>query len=181
MTAVIDVPRNERGVVRVFALSMTDPDAQGLKDSPEAVAEALGCDGLLDMAHVEVFPVAHLEGVGLSGYLSDGAGVPDAQLAADRTKLDSLGGWVIVVFSLAFEDRATTLRPAAALTLIGTYGETRTDTRATQTVASEAAKPYSGDPAPPKRRSDAAMSGRIATLVLILLAVFTYIFIRIAG
>ena len=182
MTAPQTIPANERGRVRVFALSLTDAEARTLSQTPEAIAEALGVDGLLDMEHVELFPISDLEGVGLAGYLTEGAGVPDAQLAADRAKLDKIGGWVLIVFSLAFGDRAATLRPAAPLTLIGTYGETRTDWNAPHEIPSEAAKPYSAPAERGKKRpSNAAMSGRVATLVLLLLAVFTYVFIRIAG
>ena len=181
MSVSTQVPRNERGVIRVFALSMTDQEARRIQGDAAAVSKMLGADGLLDVDHVEMFPVSDLEGVGLSGYLADGAGVPEEQLAPDRAKLDKLGGWVLILFSQAFEDRAATLRPASALTLISTYGDTRPDWRATDAPPPEAAKPYSGATAQKKRPSDAAMSGRIAMLVLILLAIFTYLFIRIAG
>ena len=182
MMPAISIPARERGVVRVFALSMAEAEARALKQSPEAIAESLGVDGLLDMEHVELFPLTDLDGVGLLGYLNEGAGVPVDQLSPDRVKLDKLGGWVLVLFSLAFEDRATTLRPSPAFTLIGSYGEERTDHSADDTLAADAAKPYSAAPeTPPKRPSDAAMSGRVATLVLIVLALFTYLFIRIAG
>ena len=77
---------------------------------------------------------------------------------------------------------ATALAPEPALTLIGTYGEVRTDYSADEPITSEAAKPYTAPPEPGKKRpSDAAMSGRVATLVLIVLAIFTYLFIRLAG
>ena len=182
MSTPLTIPARERGVVRVFALSMTDPEARALSQNPDAIAQALGTDGLLDMNHVELFPITDLEGVGLAGYLNEGAGVPADALARDRGKLDKLGGWVLVLFSLAFEDRATTLHPASNLTLIGTYGETRTDYSADDTLTSDAAKPNTAPPETVKKRpSDAAMSGRVATLVLILLAIFTYVFIRMAG
>ncbi|WP_299688636.1 hypothetical protein [uncultured Tateyamaria sp.] len=182
MTTPIDIPAHERGVVRVFALSMTDAEARTLSENPNAIAEALGVDTPLDANHLELFPITDLEGVGLAGYLNEGAGVPLEALGRDRGKLDKLGGWVLVLFSLAFEDRATTLRPASNLTLIGTYGETRTDYSAEDTLTSEAAKPYTAPPDTVKKRpSDAAMSGRVAMLVLLLLALFTYVFIRMAG
>lgn len=180
MTMTIDIPAAERGIIRVFSLSMTAPEAQALHDSPAALNAALGAD--VDSDFVEVFPVSNLEGVGLVSYLSDGNGVPPEQLAPDRAKLERLGGWVLIVFSSAFRDAATTLTPAPALTLIGTYGEARTDWRATETVTSEAAKPFTAPPQTVKKRpSDAAMSGRVATVVLILLGLFTWAMIWIAG
>jgi len=105
-----------------------------------------------------------------------------AQLNPDKTKLEALDGWVLILFSRAFQDAAATLTPASTLTLIGTYSETGTDWRATETIDTDSAKPYSAPPETTKKRpSDAAMSGRVATLVLIVLALFTYVFIRIAG
>ncbi len=182
MSTAITIPANERGVVRVFALSMTDVEASALKDNPKAVAGVLGTEALPNLEHIELFPVSDLDGVGLLAYLHDGAGVPQEQLAPDRVKLDRLGGWVMVVFSLAFEDRADVLKPDAALTLIGTYGALRTDYSADADLTSDAAKPYSAPPETRRKRpSDAAMSGRVAMLVLILLALFTYVFIRMAG
>ncbi|MEO0666360.1 MAG: hypothetical protein AAFZ99_00475 [Pseudomonadota bacterium] len=182
MSTPINIPARERGVVRVLALSMTNDEARKLKDDAAAIAQVLGTDAPLDTDHVELFPITDLEGVGLMGYLTDGAGIPADQLGPDRAKLERLGGWVMVVFSLAFDDRATALTPDPALALIGTYGEVRTDYSADALITSEAAKPYTTPPEPGKKRpSDAAMSGRVATLVLIVLAIFTYLFIRLAG
>ena len=182
MSTPITIPARERGVVRVLALSMTDDEARRLKDDAAAIAQVLGTDAPLDTDHVELFPITDLEGVGLMGYLTDGAGIPADQLTPDRAKLERLGGWVMVVFSLAFDDRPTALTPDPALTLIGTYGETRTDYTAYEPITAEAAKPYSAPPETTRKRpSDGAMSGRVAMLVLIVLAIFTYVFIRMAG
>ncbi|MBY5931587.1 hypothetical protein KUV51_01140 [Tateyamaria omphalii] len=180
MTDTLPVPANERGVIRVFALSMTGKEAQALKDGPAALNAALGTD--MNPEHVEVFPVSDLEGIGLVGYLAEGNAVPMEQLTPDRAKLEKLGGWVLIVFSLAFEDRATALNPASSLTLIGTYGEIRTDWSATEKVEADSAKPYSAPPETVKKKpSDAAMSGRIAMIALIVLGLLTYLMIWIGG
>ncbi|WP_299610545.1 hypothetical protein [uncultured Tateyamaria sp.] len=180
MTISINVPQNERGVIRVFALSMTDDEARTLKDDPALIEAALGTS--VDAAQVEVFPVSDLEGVGLVGYLAEGNAVPMDQLNPDRAKLDKLGGWVMIVFSLAFRDCETTLSPAASLTLIGTYGETRTDWRATETVEAKSAQPYSAPAETVKKKpSDAAMSGRIAMIALLVLGLLTWAMIWIGG
>ena len=178
----INIPANERGIVRLFALSMSNEAAERLKQDASEIMTALGSADTLDTEYLEVFPVSDLADIGLAGYLAEGNGIPDAQLAPDRGKLDRIGGWVLIVYSRAFSDAPATLNPVPALTQIGTYGATRTDWRATETVEAEAAKPYSAPPDPVKKRpSDAAMSGRIATLVLVLLALFTWLFIWIAG
>jgi hypothetical protein len=180
MSTSIAIPAGERGVIRVFALSMTDPEAKALRDDTDAQSTVLGAE--VDPECVEIFPVSDLEEIGLPGYLAVGNGVPAEQLARDRRKLEQLGGWVLILFSKALRDRATTLVPNAALTLIGTYNEAQTDWSATQTLTSEAAKPRAAPSEPVKKRpSDAAMSGRIATVVLILLGLFTWAMIWIAG
>lgn len=180
MTQTIDIPANEHGVIRLFALSMTDAEANGLKDNATAINAALGA--ALNADFVEVFPLSDLEGVGILSYLSEGNAVPEDQLTPDRPKLEKLGGWVLIVFSQAFENAATTLTPKPALTLIGTYGETPIDYRATENVTSEAAKPFTAPPERVKKKpSDAAMSGRIATIALIVLGLLTWAMIWIAG
>ena len=177
MTGALSIPRNERGVVRVFSLSMTPAEAKALKEDPVAVNAMLGAEPHLDASHVEVFPVRDLEDIGLVGYLLEGDAVSADQLAPDRTKLEKLGGWVLIVYSLAFEDRATDLHLTSALTLIGTYGETRTDWTAIQDVTSDAAKP---DTTVRKTASDAAISGRIAMLALIVIGLLTALMVWIA-
>ena len=180
MSPPLDVKAHEAGVIRVFALSMTEAEAIALKDDANAISAALGTD--VDSEHVEIFPISDLEGIGITGYLTEGNGVPPEDLAPDRTKLDRLGGWVMIVFSRAFQDRAATLSLIPALTLIGTYGMPTTDWRTTETIASDAAKPFTAPPTTVKKRpSDAAMSGRVATVVLILLGLFTWAIIWIAG
>ncbi|WP_299141900.1 hypothetical protein [uncultured Tateyamaria sp.] len=180
MTPKIDIPAHEHGAIRVFSLSMSDDAARAFKDDAAQLVEMLGVP--VDADHIEVFALSDLEGVGLAGYLADGHAVPDAELAPDRIKLDKLGGWVMIVYSRAFSGAATTLTPAPALTLIGTYGTAGTNWQATETITSEAAKPYSAPAETVKKRpSDAAMSGRIAMIVLIGLALFTWLFIWIAG
>lgn len=179
MSETIDIAASEIGVIRVFALSMTDIEAKALKEDADAIHATLGAE--VDIEQVELFPVSDLEGVGLVGYLMDGNAVPPEQLAPDRAKLDRVGGWVMIVFSRAFGGHALTLAPVSALTLIGTYGEARTDWRATETVTSEAAKPYSAPAKTKKKPSDAAMSGRVATIVLVLLGLLTWLMVWISG
>lgn len=177
MNAPINIPRNERGIVRVFALSLDPVAAQALKVSADAIKKTLGADIALDTTHVEIFPVRDLHEIGLVGYLMEGDAVTADQLAPDRAKLEKLSGWVLIVYSLAFGDRSTTLKPDKALTLIGTYGETRTDWSSTRDVESDAAKPVSDQPTRP---SDAAILGRIAMLALIVLGLLTALMVWIA-
>lgn len=183
MSTTIDVPTSEIGKIRVFSLSMTDAEARELQKDSAAMQAMVGAQ--VDPEYVDIFPVSNLEGVGLAGFLREGNGVPTEQLAPDRVKLDkldTLGGWVLILYSSAFRNTATTFTPAPALTIIGTYDEARTDWSATETVKAEAAKPFTAPPETVKKRpSDAAMSGRIATVALIVMFALTGLVIWIAG
>ncbi|MEL6702293.1 MAG: hypothetical protein AAFO58_11545, partial [Pseudomonadota bacterium] len=156
--SVIDIPAGEQGRIRVFALSMTPIEAQALRDDDDTAggAQSLRQDVLgaqtLDPDRTEVFAVADLDGVGLPDYLITGHGAQAAEIEADRVKLAALDGWVMIALSPAFGGAAQTLTPDPRLTLIGTYGQPGTDWRATETVTSEAAKPYSAPPETAKKK-----------------------------
>ena len=161
----IAVAANEAGVVRVFALSMDDAAAQALK-AGDALAQAFG-GAALDTAHVEVFPLADLGDMALPDYLIEGAGVRAKAIEPDRAKLSALGGSVMVIYSSAFGGKALALKPDRALTLIGSYPQEGTDWTGAIDLSTPSALPQT--PADPvkKRPSDAAMSGRIAMLALL--------------
>ncbi len=182
MSQEIRIAKGERGIVRVFSVSLTDAEARGLKQDPEGLATELGAPGLLDMAHVEIFPLSDLEGVGLIGYLSEGSAIPEAELAPDRLKLELLEGWVLILYSQAFADHAAHLRPIPAFTLIGSYGAARTNfASGDSAIETASARPYSGNASSKPALSQAAVSGRIAMAVLVFLALFTWLFVWAAG
>ncbi|MFT6675479.1 MAG: hypothetical protein ACJAVM_001671 [Sulfitobacter sp.] len=136
----IHIPNSEYGVVRIFALSLSDEGAAALSDA-KALEAALGAD--VDQKGVEIIRVADLGDLGLIGYLRDGVDLKDQALHRDGVKLAALQGWVMVLYSTAFEGAETTLTPAPELTLIGTYSREKpapTD----DILISDAAVPYSG-------------------------------------
>jgi hypothetical protein len=188
----IEIPQGERGVVRVFALSMDPAEAKALRKNEGTDAEdrspietALGASGL-DTAKVEVFPLADVKEIGLQGYLEQGGGIERAQLDPDRRKLAALEGWVMVVYSSAFGGRGATLDPAPELTLVGTYTERGVDW-SEKTKLSSAASEFTAPPedatasAAKKKPSDAAMSGRIALIALLVLFALTAVVVWIAS
>ncbi|MCV3270671.1 hypothetical protein [Roseobacter sinensis] len=147
MSTTIEIPPNERGVIRVFAInappdeikdqlaSMPKPDlARQLLNSPH-----------LDTTSVEIFPVSDLTGMGLTAYLTEGYAVEENALATDRAKLDALAGYVLLLFSESFKGASATLSPSAELTLIGSYREYR-PAAGGPTIDAESARPYSGTP-----------------------------------
>lgn len=173
----LSVASNERGVVRVFALSMTDAEALDLRnnisvdeDTPAPQQTALGAD-YVDSDFTEVFPVKDLAGLGLSGYLETGNGIDPEQLAPDKAKLDALGGWVFILYSAAFGGIAQTLRPRPALKLIGTYSEPLPDWRADPVAPVQSAKPFTGPAAGHTKPDSTARASRMSRIVVAVLAI----------
>ena len=170
MTDALQVAEGERGVVRVFSLTIEAGTIQALR-APGALASALGVPDI-DANAVELFPIEDLAGVGLSSYLEDGCGVPGAVIAADRDRLDAVEGVVLVVLSAAFQGRAARLDPAAQLQLLGVYSETPTDWSEGAPIETASALPRSTTGPPPRQaRAQARVAGMVvfAVFVVILL------------
>lgn len=172
MTATLSIPAAESGLIRVFALSLPEAEAKALKaDTPQVgahpVERALGAQTLVTK-HVEVFPIADLGDMSLPDYLTEGAGAARPPIDTDRAKLTALEGWVMIVYSGAFGGVAQDITPESALTLIGTYAQEGTDWTNVIDIETASAVPQAA-PAPELKRppSDAAMSGRIAMLALL--------------
>lgn len=170
MSKSIPVAGSETGLIRLFALSMDEDAAKRLKEDAEAlphpVEEALGVSGL-NRAHIEVFALTDLGDMPLPDYMIEGPGAQEAAIEPDRQKLAALDGWVLVIYSAAFACQQLDLTPARELTLIGTYPQDGIDWSNRIDLTTPSAKPQ-GDPSgSTKKPSDAAMSGRIATLALL--------------
>ncbi|MDF3415539.1 hypothetical protein HKX54_13800 [Sulfitobacter sp. M57] len=165
----LDISTGEIGTTRVFSLSMPPTQARSLQANPQAQLAILGAEGL-NPDGLEVFQLADLGDVGLVGYLRDGTDAPEADLKRDAAKLAALDGWVMLVHSLAFGGKATTLTPASALTLIGTYAQSPAS-RPQTNVSAHAAQPYTGPPPPSATATDTRRGGSLAVGALILLAV----------
>lgn len=117
----LTVPAHDRDGVRIFTARLTPEDLQ--RDKADLAAELLG-DPDIDPAFLEIFDLADLSGIGLSGYLTEGLGVP-ATAITDPSRLDSLRGPLLVLLSKALHGREVTLTLDPRLTLVGTYAEER--------------------------------------------------------
>ena len=135
MTARLSIPAEERGVVRVFAVNLPEMQVATMLREAEAPATEIGelpevpaaADLLgwpdLDTRHTELFAVKDLTGLGLSGYLTEGLGLEEDQIAPDHARLSALDGYVLLVLSRAFRGQDVTVHVPEALTLIGSYKE----------------------------------------------------------
>ncbi|MGR3468547.1 MAG: hypothetical protein ACU0CI_11790 [Shimia sp.] len=172
----LQISPGERGVIRVFALSMPSAEAQALKDSGTARAALLGADDLPERA-TELVRIADLEGVGLSGYLVQGHGAEAGPVGRDRAKLEGLAGHVLLHFSDGEGGQLTTDGRAR---LIGAYPQEGAD-MSSPPLESDAAKREVPDNPPAKKPiSDARMSGMVATAVLAFIALLVIVMVLIA-
>ncbi|MFN3722653.1 MAG: hypothetical protein ACK4VZ_06390 [Paracoccaceae bacterium] len=174
MTDPRAIPPGPERCVWVFAIDLPEDAATAFTQGP--LADALGVDHL-DRAHIELIGADTFVEYGLSRYLVDGQGINEASLGADSAKLDALRGPLLLVFRPALGQGH--LAPQPPLRLIGRYDEVPSPAR-TGLGGYDAAADTLDLPVK-KRPSDAAMSGRVATVVLILLAIFVALFIWIAG
>lgn len=165
----------ERNSLRVFALDMGAPEVQALRaEGPVGLAAFLGV-AEVDPGHVEIFDVADLGAVGLAGYLIEGNGLAEAQIAADRGLLEEQRGFVLILYSGAFRGMATTLRPSPRLSLIGAYAEKVDPVHFAPLPFEDADGMMAGGSAP--MMSNARVSGMVAAAALILLFLFAGLFV----
>ncbi len=154
---------HERGVIRLFSLDMRPEEAKFMHE-PGAVDQVLGVEGL-DPEQIDIFPVSDLEDLGLYGYLSEGCGVSVDQL--DRTKLEAIEGWVMVLRSAAFGDRSVTLSPDPRLHLIGLFTEEATNWTG-DVIETESAKPYSAPQSPPADTKPSRIGSAVIALLILI-------------
>ena len=184
MSETFQVGPTENGVIRIFMVNLTADDADSFlqasdADTPAPINRALGVDDL-DPAFVELFPLSRLEGVGLAGYLVDGLGVAEADVAPYRSRLNGMSGQVLIVLSKAFGGQAATITPTAPLKWIGTYTEQGASVKFEPLPAkgAEGADTGAAGKAP---KSDARIGGMIAMYALIAMFALVGLMIWVAG
>ena len=177
MTGVIEIPAGERGVIRVFDLDMVPEQARFMRE-PGALAQVLGIDEI-NLDHVEIFPVSDLEELGLAGYLTQGCGIPEAEIAPDLAALKKLSGHVLLLRSRAFDGAATRLTPASQISLLASYDEQQINWTAPSQPVPESSKPYSAPKASPRQARHAArrIGAALFAVVMSLIALTLYLLV----
>jgi len=185
MSDKIEIKATETGVVRVFAVDIPADRIAAFtaRNGSWPLGEALEAE-TLDPALIEVFDASDLAGVGLPGYLADGHGIPEEQLEPLRGRLMALKGVLMIIPSRAFQGAAQTLTTRAPVSLIATLHEEVDPITFGALPDASARRPAEvpQEDAPQKKApSDAAMSGRVATVVLLVLALLVGVMIWIAA
>ena len=182
MTQGANVTEYEDGVVRIFLASYQLSMEIGHMGTYDRLYAALGVERL-DTDHVQQLQTRILEDLTLQDFLRDGYGISDEELAQYKEALDGVqqdSFLLLIIRSKAFESKPVTLNTSGEAQLIATLHEPGAS------VSFEALP--NPDPeavlevVPQKKRpSDAAMSGRIATVALLLMALLVWLMIWIAG
>ena len=171
----LTIPATDHGQIRIFAV--TPPVPPGLLDAdPQAIAQALGTNRL-NRDFVDVVDTRTLAGMSLLDYLRQGYDIPAD--AADDAALRDLTGPVILVMSRASGGEEVTLTPAAGIRHITTVGDPARLRAPAGPLPSAAATGTVAPARPPA--SDRAVSGRVATIALVVLLALVVVMILIAG
>ncbi len=169
MSDPFEIPGGETRRVWVFAFDGPLDELDAL--TPAALAEALGLWSAPKVEAMERFDLSHLEDYGFARYLSEANGMA---LGNDTAMLNALTGPVLVVFSQGLAEAERRFDPDAPFRLIGRYGLT-TDLTLPEDITSESALGQLPEGKAPM--SSARMSGMVATVVLLFLAVFVAAFV----
>lgn len=113
----VDLPEDA-----LWAFVTPDPDT-----GEYPLARALGV-ATLEETQVEGAVIEDLVGIGLAGFLVEGIGADQAQIEADRTRIDALTGSVVIIRGAAFDGAAVPLTPAPPLTHLASWSMTPADT-----------------------------------------------------
>ena len=171
----LTLPANDHGLIRIF--KVRTPVPAGLEErTPAALAALFGTDDL-DPDFIDVVDTRQLAGLSLMDYLHQGYDIPDT--AADDPALRDLKGIVVLIMSRAARGRGVTLTLADTVTHVTTTGDPARLRIPAAPVASAAAEGTvsAGKAAP----SNAAMSGRVATIALLILFALVALMIWVAS
>ena len=173
MTLTIDA--TDHGLIRIF--KVTGPAPAGLDEKTPAALQALFGTDALDPDFVDVVDTRELAGLTLLDYLHQGYDIPDDALSDPAVR--DLRGLVVLIMSRAARGQGVTLTLAPQVTHRATTGDPahlRVPAPPFGTPSATGTTP--GGKAPP---SNAAMSGRIATIALLVLFAVVALMVWVAS
>ncbi|MEP2718728.1 hypothetical protein [Pseudophaeobacter sp.] len=177
MSDTLEIPAGERGVIRVFDLDMRPEQAQFLRE-PGALAQVLGIEAI-NLDHVEIFPISDLEELGLTGYLTQGCGIPEEEITPKRDRLAALEGHVLLLRSRAFDGAATRLTPASQIHHIASFGEKPINWSAPPQATPESSRLYTGPKLSPRAARHAARRIGAALFAVVMTAIVVTLFVLV--
>lgn len=163
MTNPLKVAANEFGTLRLLTTALDPDDAS--KITPQNVHRLLGENLELVPEKIEVIPTRAIAGLGLTGYLREGYGIPEAELRGRAAQLDAVSGLLVFLPASAFDGKAQTLDPNPSMRFLGLFHEEKAAAPGPMATPDSAR----GTVAPPRRKSGpAAHPARMRSWVIAL-------------
>lgn len=172
---MITIPAHDHGQIRVFCTSAS-LSAAAREKTPEGLAELFGAT--LDPTYVDIVPLSDLGDMTLSSYIAEGYDMQGD--ATDKAAIDGLSGTVILVLSRATGGHETVLTLADGLRHVTTYSPTVKITPH-EALPNDAAKGTAANPNPKPVKSNARISGMVATYALLFMFAFVALLVWIGG
>ena len=160
----ITIPANDHGRIRVFTVDGALPDGVDTGDA-QALDRLLGTTNI-NPDFVDVVRVRDLSGLSLADYIAQGYDLTVDDV--DRSALSKVNDVAILVMSRAFGGKAADITPAQGAHHLTTISD-QPSLSAAPPVTSASASGAIGDPPQKAPPSDAAMSGRVATIAIVVL------------
>ncbi|MDE0968195.1 MAG: hypothetical protein OSA51_02185 [Octadecabacter sp.] len=182
------VTGNEHGVIRIYAIDLPADQIPQFTQRQQVsgndlwpLQDALGVMKNFNKDFIKILDVAALGEIGLAGYLTLGNGVTEADVAPYIDVLTRVQGHIVIVFSSAFRGEAQTLALKRPLRFIAAFCE-ESAVVTFQPLPDESAKVILPKDLPRKKpKSDAAMSGRVATIALLVMGLLVWLMIKVSG
>ena len=168
------IPANDHGQIRIF--SVPTPAPAGLEEKTPAALQSLFGTDTLDPDFIDIVDTRQLAGLTLLDYLYQGYDIPPD--AADMQALRDQRGVLVLIMSRATSGTETTLTLAPGVAHVTTTGDPARLRIPTKTPTEAAKGTVTGGKSAP---SQAAMSGRVATIALIVMFLIVVLMIWIAS
>lgn len=182
MTDTVLVQPHEAGVVRVFLADYQLRMEIGHLGTYDRFCRALGIERIVDH-DVQQVMLRALEGMPLVAFFRSAYEVDEKELSAVAEALSALDGtdeMILICRSGAFPDRPVTLQTGGEAKLIATLTEPGADVHFDPLPNPDPVAAL-GDAPQKKPPSDAAMSGRVAMVALLVMALLVVLMVWIAG
>lgn len=181
MSDATHIDLTELGVVRLFRLPQRDGLAPGEAFPLDQLAAFLGV-AQLNAADVQQVWPDDLDGMSVAEFLDTGYGIDAAQLTAQAHVFAAHESTDLLIFvrSSAFTDRPVTLTLSGGLSLLAMFREPGAQV-SFDPLPNPDPQAVLQDAPQKKTPSDAAMSGRVATVALLVMALLVVVMIWIAG
>ena len=173
---MLTIPANDHGAL--YVLEMNRPAPDGLADKTEAAMQAIFGPVLVNTDYVDAVTPGMLEDMTLPDLIRNGYDMPVSETDAEAMR--GMMGTAVLVMSAAFGGVAQVIDLPADVRVVTTLRDTP-DLKAPRPISTDTAPGNLTGGKVKKPTSDAAMSGRIATLALIVMFTLVGVMIWIAG